>query len=1398
MNKKSKLISLLIILIPFFHFYISYAQENVLAFDHYSVSNGLSNSVVNAICHDKYGFIWIGTDDGLNKFDGYNFKIYRSLTNDSASLSSSFILSLYNDSNGRLWAGTQKGLCLYNAFNDSFTRLIQETAVEIIKEDNNGNLICGTDGGIRVINLNNFEVKSITTTNGLRSNSIKNIEYVEGDKLLLNYLDRITLFSTENLEEIASISPVSKETFITITKPDVMGQRYLLSNERIIKLSAEMKELFSVSLTEALDKQIAPVALFLDSENKLWLSTDEGLYSYNREEKSLSPINIITDKSNVEKLKTEIFYEDRFGNLWLGVYGKGILLKPKQKNTFLHFKHNIYNENSLSHNMVSGFAEDSNGIIWIGTWGGGLNYYNPKEKIVKRYNFSDAALNIEIIRAICFDKDGDLWLATDEHGLVVLDIKSGQYKRYRNNPLIKGSLPDDKIYTVFSNNNGEIFIGHAGDVAGVSKYNKEKDEFEIFLKDTINGLNIDAGFVRTYLEDSDENIWFGTYGEGVHFIDFKNSNYNKYTSNLNPFLSSYLNNDVIYSLLEDTKGLIWIGTMGGGLNVLNRKSNKFWHITEKDGLANNVINGILQDDQKNLWISTNNGISRFRIPEIMYSDSLPDRFPEDYDLLPNFLNYNIKDGLQNNEFRYASCFKSSSGEMYFGGISGFNVFHPDNISINIQEPKIVMTGLSLLNQPETYNKLPVSKYIDEVDRIELKYKQNFITFDFIAINYNNSLKNRYMYMLEGQEDRWNSTIEKPSVSYMNLKPGEYKFRIRASNNDGIWTSESKDLEIYIKPPIWGRLWFQFMAVFIILGLLYSFYLYRLLLIKQRASRLEEKVKKRTNQLRMANAELTKSKNEIEIMANRVHETDQSKLKFFTNISHEFRTPLTLIVGPLERILLEVKLEKNVKNQISIVYRNAIRLLKLINELLDFRKLDTGGIKLQVAEYNIIKFVKGLSSLFNFHAENRNIKFSVLENSENLQIWFDLNLMEKVFYNLLSNAFKFTPDFGSIQINLSEVKFENKNYVKIEVQDNGKGISDKYRDVIFDRFYQIQGSGTQEPISSSGIGLALCKEYIELHHGKIMVVGNRDGGSTFTILLPKGKSHFLENEIKPEKEVNNEFIFAAPFENEYTGIETLFVDNQKNKDLPLVLIIDDNIDMIGYIKDILSNKYQVIFATDGKTGFDLANEKIPDLILSDIMMPGTDGLTLTKKLKEDEKSNHIPIIIVSARATEEDKITGLEHGADDYVSKPFSARVLLAKVNSVIENRKKIILRFKDKISLDFKTNITGSQDDVFLTKSIQILEKNLSNEEFNTEEFAALMELSRIQLYRKLLAVTDQTPSDFIRAYKMRKAIELLVKGENNISEVAYKVGFKSLSHFTRTFTKSFKKSPSQFLAKCK
>jgi signal transduction histidine kinase/DNA-binding response OmpR family regulator/streptogramin lyase len=944
--------------------------------------------------------------------------------------------------------------------------------------------------------------------------------------------------------------------------------------------------------------------------------------------------------------------------------------------------------------------------------------------------------------------------------------KTNTFIRHRHSENDPTTLSDDKISVLYEDSFGILWIGTVA--GGLNRYDDSNAQFISYKNDPDDSTTLSHNRVYTIVEDKTGTIWIGTFGGGLNKFKRDTEDFIHYLSD--PENRFSLSNNKIYSILEDQSGYFWIGTVGGGLNKFDRGKDIFHHYRETDGLANDVIYGILEDDHRNLWLSTNKGLSKFNINQ------------------ESFKNFDWRDGLQHDEFNQGAAFKNKSGEMFFGGINGFNIFHPDSIRDYTETPEIAITDFLLLNKPVSigfdtlWSRTILEKSISETEIIELNYDDNVFSIEFAALDFRNPEKNKYAYIMEGFNEEWTYTnADRRFATYTNLDPGEYVFRIKGSNADGIWNEKGASLKLIIHPPWWATWWAYVAYLLVFISVFISstrFYLNR------------QRLK---HQLMLEHDH-----------AEKLEEMDHMKSRFFANISHEFRTPLTLILGPAENIVKRISSDP--VKEADLITRNSKRLLQLVNQLLDLSKLDAGKLELKTSAGNIVSFVRGISLSFESLSESKDIILKIKSNREFIEVYFDREKMIKVLTNLLSNAFKFSPEGEKVLITIEE---KENNSVEIKIRNTGIGIPMKELPKLFNRFYQVDSSQTKE-YEGSGIGLALTKELIELHHGTITVESKeRDSGSKdfawtqFTINLPLGIMHLKNNEIvqpkidRPASETEDEKLLEHEIsleEEDYLSKKTFTESKVLHNETKLtILVVEDNYDMRGYIKESLSENYLIEEAINGEQGVRIAMKIIPDLIISDLMMPKMDGVELTRVLKNDEITSHIPIIMLTAKSGQESRIEGLQTGADDYLTKPFDLKELQIRVDNLINIRKKLQEKFSKGEFLTRKpiAKKLKSIDEKFLAKVIEIIEKHLSEEEFSIEDFSKEVGMSRHHLHKKLKAIVGKSPSQYVRSVRLHRAKELIEEGNGNISEIAYNVGFSSPAYFSRCFKKEFGYSPS-------
>lgn len=1360
-----------------------HGQNDNLKFKQLTSNEGLSQNFISAIYQDKNGFIWFGTKDGLNRYDGYEFKVYRHNPFDTTTLSGNFISALMEDSKGRFWVGSNS-LDLFIPERDEFKRIDLKLPhmlnqspgandnITSILEDKYGLIWIGTHDGLISYDPQTEKFRKYYQEQDSSTTLSDNII------LSLGIDDSLLIVGTQNGMKLLNLSGVQNDiiNFIKIVHPpavEVMtSKRTILSQYRV-------------------------------SDNLIFAGTPSGLIKINLSTMTSEFIPYLGHNFFPQWLNRILsITQDKNGDLWLACSG-GLVVYNHYRNNFKYYFHNPKDDQSLSMNSLTSLFADRGGKIWIGTAGKGINLYDQNRKNFELYSGmidTEPFKSSFSVTAIMADSKNYLWISS-QHKLFKVNRKTRQYTRvsllygpegeitsvledgkqniwvsssagihrisesgdrivhYTHDPLNPNSLRDNFVSLLFIDSKGNLFASNSN---YLSRFDEKSNSFTHYKLNLSDDRNITLNIKAIY-ETQDGSLWLG-WSEGLVKYNLDTHEKTIYSHKIgNP--NSIINNDIL-TICEDPvqpKKYLWVGTQGGGLSRLHLEDGTFTNFTVNDGLPNNVVYGILTSGNE-LWISTNNGLCRVTT----------DKYGT-----PSFRSYDVTDGLQGNEFNTFAYSRSRTGELFFGGLNGVNAFFHSNIRDNIYIPQVVITELKFLKgfYKEKNEVQPQIKIADNYSEVTIPYSQNTFTVQFAALDFTATERNKYMYMLKPIHDNWINLGTQRNVTFTELGSGEYELVVKGSNNDGIWNEEGASLKIIITPPFWNTVWAYGFYIFIFLLFLYG-------LRKYEMNRLRLK-----NRLKLESFETQKLK-----------ELDEMKSGFFANISHEFRTPLTLILGPAEQ-LERNEIDESKKEKLNTIKRSANRLLRLINQILDLSKLEKGKTSLSCEEGDIVEFVEGITMSFESIAERKNIQ--LLFDSENLNVksYFDRDVFEKIFFNLLSNAFKFTPQGGRVEVKIygpEEVQDEPNEikFCKISIKDSGIGIDESDLPKVFNKFFIVKNiTGFTE--QGSGIGLALVKELVELHKGKISVDSKIDEGSVFTVIVPVGKDFLNEDEITYRK-TPDKFAVSSRM-NEIIDEEILYTENDngndddKLTDDPLiVLIVEDNPDLRNYISAQLKIEYKIIEAKTGKEGCEKAVEFIPDIIISDVMMPEMDGFELCKKLKTDERTSHIPIILLTARAGEEDKLSGLETGADDYLTKPFSSKELSLRVKNLIEIRQTLRRKFSSSLVIKPKEIAAGSVDKLFLEKAIKIIETNISNDKFSIEEFSNRMNLSHSQLHRKLKALVNQSSIQFIRSIRMQRALELLQNNSGNIAEIAWQVGFTDPSYFTKTFSKHFGYLPSE------
>ena len=1432
----------------------SYAQKKSIRFQHFTIDDGLPQNMVDCILQDSRGFMWFGTWNGLCSFDGYTFKDYKKQDSDHSTISDNFVYSICEDVNKNLWIGTNTGANLYLYDMDSFLNFneksglesLQNTRINTISSTNDSLIWIGSSNGLDVFKIdqesnptkiNNYSFGSGTmeltgrSVNHIMHDSNKNlwISTNSGLCLLKKNADTLIKFQT-NPNNINSLPHNS----VRCTFQDSEGIIWIGTENGICKLDTFTSK-FTNYFHNPLNQNTLPhnsiMSITEDIAGKIIIGTLGGISIYNKDG-SNNFTNYYQTPNSEHDLNNDFIncvYADKWGNIWIGTERGGINKYNSSKTEFEYFEKEFGNPNSLSNNTINSILEDDK-YIWIGTAGGGLNRYNKSKGTFKNYmnNPSEPkSLVNNFVTVLYRDTDKSLWVGTWGGGLHRLINENSSHEAFHifrfgeENP---NSLISDFVSSITQDQEGNLWIGTLG---GLDRFNPKTGKFE-HINEQISGKNVtEVGCLEI---DDNGNLWFGTR-TGLYKLDQHktSSTEQKYTItlfNTEPSRSNSLSGDYVTSLFNDSYGNIWAGTYGYGLNKLVSEKNGgvFTRFTTNEGLSNNIIYTILEDLSGNLWLTTDNGLSRFNVKE------------------KSFQNYYIADGLQNNQYYWSAAHINNIGKLYFGGMNGLNTFYPDWVNDVNSQASVVITNFRIYNESVVPGKeydgvIAMEQSVITSDQITLSHKSREFSFEFSSLDYEQPNLNQYSYKLEGFDKEWIEVdANRRFANYTNLKPEDYVFKVRVKNNQGEYSSSTAKVRIKIIPPFWATIWFKIIVVGAIITIIVSYNRYRVYSLKVQKRKLEKQVKERTveiesqkekledkniqlaqrqelikgqnEKLEIQNEQILKQRDKLFELNKRVKMVNQLKLRFFTNISHEFRTPITLILGPLER-LLEIEQETNSENYKSLllINRNAQRLLQLINQLMDFRKLEQGKMKLHISKVDINSFLRNITSSFTILAEQRKIDLNFIPDPDLNEAYLDFQKIENVIYNLLSNSFKYTPEGGKIWIKYYKNKSDKipddilivKDHLVIEIGDSGCGICTENLLNIFDRFYQIESEPKGNQPKGTGIGLSLAKELIEIHKGEIKVTSKENKGTTFYLHIPYKKEDFDDSSIKEisydpqsiQKQANNltnEFL-AGENKKGLNGDQKL-----KNiKDRPLVLVVEDNNDLRGFIANKLNEKYNIIEASDGKEAYESAIINNPDVIVSDIMMPVMDGLEFCSRVKTNLVTSHIPVILLTAKGSIENQIEGLETGADKYLPKPFNFELLEVHISSLIESRKKLFEAFRIKNKVDSENITTTSTDEKFMNNVLQIVEENLDNPEFNVNTLLGELNISRSLLHRKITALTDQSTVEFINNIRLKKSVDMLKKTDLNISEIAYSVGFNDPKYFSRIFRKQFGKTPSEY-----
>lgn len=1341
-----------------------------------STDHGLSQNEVTCILQDKMGFLWIGTRGGLNRYDGYEFKVFQNEVGNPNSLINNSIESLLEDSQGRIWVGTKSnGLSCYYPNLDKFKHYqveqkpntgISGNRIIALAEGHNGDIWVGTwQNGLSIIPADNGKIRHL-----MGKMRVEDIVQTQDQGMWLATEMGLYHLSLDGKTPKRYYLPQERQNCVSLLEDRYSNQLYLGTwNAGVLCFDLSEKRFVDLQLFDKQDERVRlrnAYHLYQDAERQIWVGTwGEGVFRLQVEQGKLDRYNLgPRGLDQGQELYRDVLctFQDRSGVLWLGTNGGGLCRVDKAASQFGHARYETP-DLALPKEPVWSVHKDANNVLWVGSRGQSSIFYSKDEGQSFQKVSLGPLINLQPRssmkrggKAFLTDDKERLWVGTN-HGLARIKNANDTFLLEPFHMKIVGDVPvrpTSRVSVLCQSKENGFWIGTQQDGLRRSLHPDlvKNQFFTAYIKSNKAGA-LQSNRISAILEDKQGRSWIGTYG-GLHLYRPAKDDFSVYQKRSQDPQS--LSSDIIICLHEDTQGQLWVGTPNGLNRADWQKDGRltFRCYQEKDGLPNNYIHAILEDESGHLWVSTNRGISRF------------DPRTE------SFENYDLNDGLQANSFMEGVACKDREGRFYFGGIYGLNFFHPDSIVSRSYTPPVALTSLKVFNEEvkvgDTLGSgVVLTQAVEYTSEITLEYNENVLTLEFAALDFHAPERINYQYKLEGMEENWNLVNQQRSVTYTHLQAGSYTFRVKAANPHLDWQPQEAQLSITVLPPFWATWQAFFLYLIVFIGVLA---LYRSVIGRQ-------------NEL--------KNSFELErVQREKDSEMAEMKTRFFTNITHELRTPLTLISGPVEQMIQLPDLPAKLGDYLLTIHHHTQRLLNLVNQLLDFRKAETNHMDLLVSKGDFVNFSHEVFLSFQDLADRQQTQFTFSAVPETIELYFDRNKMEIVLSNLLSNAFKYSPEGSQIQLKLSKI---GDQFCEIIVSDNGKGMASEVVDNIFDRFYQLVNVESVN-IMSTGIGLSLVKTILDLHQGTIAVKSELEVGSVFSLKLPLGKEHFKDEQIVADYKDSEHKSHYQSLEGS-NGLAPLSPPSTRSErsTLPKLLLVEDNPEIRAFLRSIFQEEFQIIEAENGRIGLNLAEKEKPALVISDIMMPEMDGQAFCKALRQHEDLSHLPLILLTARTSSVFEVEGYESGADAYVTKPFKPSVLKAQVNSLLSARQRLRQYFSQKITLQPTEIEIAPRDKAFLQNVMEIVEANLLNEAMSRDFLAEAMAMSPSTLYRKLKTLTDLTTNAFIRSIRLKRAAQLLEKSQYNISEIAYLVGFNDLKYFRNCFKEQFGVNPSEY-----
>lgn len=1308
-------------------------------FKNLSVQNGLSQNTVNAILQDRQGFLWFGTKDGLNRYDGLSFRKFKHDARSERSIGNNFITALYEDAKGNIWIGTDVGLYIYYPEQDTFRHFTElsaentriEHTVTAISGDEQGCVWMAVEAqGLFCYHLDSGQLLNYTLKNfPLISTNVQSFVFDNSGTLWIGCYGDGLFYSKDRLATLHPyLSPVdNQETYANDVVIDLAKGAYNCLYVGSLKNGVKELNLTSNKLHDLLSIDESGEAVFcrkllVASDNELWIGAESGLYIYNlRTSKYVHLRSSINDPYSLSDNAIYSLCRDREGGIWIGSYFGGVNYYPRFYTYFEKYYPKSAN-NGLQGKRVREFCQDNQGILWIGTEDGGLNRFNPKTKTFSFFSPSSAFTNVH---GLCMVGD-HLWVGTFSKGVKVVDTRTGAIVKTYQKTDSPRSLIDNSIFSICRTATGDIYLGT---LFGLLHYNRQTDDF-----DRIEELN--GKFVYDIKEDSGGNLWLATYANGAWCYNVNEKKWKNYLhDDANPKSLPY---DKVLSIFEDSHRRVWLTTQGGGFCLFHPETETFTCYNSSDGLPNDVVYQIVEDKEGSLWLTTNNGLVCF------------------HPTTKGMKIYTTANGLLGDQFNYRSSFQTENGMIYLGSIDGFIAFDPKSFSENKWLPSVVITDFLLFGKEvhAVEPGSPLEKSITYSDRLVLQSGQNSFSFRVAALDFQAPKMNRVMYKLEGFDEDWLPLGESPIVTYSNLRYGDYVFRVKVSNSDGVWNADEVSLDVHILPPFYLSVWAYCIYVLLIIGCTVYTVLY---------------FKRRSNSKHRRQMEKFEQEKEREVY--------HAKIDFFTNVAHEIRTPLTLIKGPLENIILKKQVDAETREDLNVMKQNTERLLNLTNQLLDFRKTESQGFRLNFAKCSVTEVLKETHLRFTSLAKQKGLEFTLQMPEKDFYAHVNREAFTKIISNLLNNAVKYAEHYIHVSLELPEA--EDGNVFRIRTVNDGVIIPNGMKEEIFKPFVRFNEKEDGKVTTGTGIGLALSRSLAELHQGTL-VMGEGEENNTFCLTLPIVQDMTIS--LTPETEIEINKILDSPVP-----------QPEKTDDRPTVLVVEDNPDMLAFVVRQISKVYTVLTATNGAEALQILDGNYVSLVISDVVMPVMDGFELCKTIKSDLNYSHIPVILLTAKTNIQSKIEGMELGADAYIEKPFSVEFLQACASNLIQNREKLRRTFAQSPFVAANTMALTKADEEFIKRLNEVIQVNITNPEFSMDDMADSLNMSRSNFYRKIKGVLDLSPNEYLRLERLKMAAQLLREGENRINEISYMVGFNSPSYFSKCFQKQFGVLPKEF-----